>query len=1011
MTTIKTNDNPDQASAAETSKWFNLRRKRCWAMIVLLLYTLLGFFAVSAIIKTKIIDLIEEDLGRSAHIQAVLFNPYELSLRIRQFEMQDIDGVKLAAFDDFFVNFQLSSLFRWALTFREIRLDNSYVYYERFDAVDSRISRMLAGMAKNKPSQTEQADEGGSAGLPRFLIHELALNSGVVEIKDNVPATPVVMNLGPININIKELNTLPDQYGKQTVAIDLPDDARLQWQGNLSLTPLDSQGEMRLTNANLDVATAYLKTFLPLEAVQARLSSSFEYHVQLNNNGQIDVDIDNLDVELDDVAITGLSPSTEFFALKQLALRGGKLRYPEQSVVFSSLKFTEPKVALWRNKDGDLSVGDLVPASKNEDPAQPESKTTAETEENSIESEAAPDNSPASQPWQVALNELILEQGQFDFTDNSIAPAAQIGIKDLTVKASDISNQPDAKIPLAVAANLTQGGELALSGIVEILPEFSFSAQTKIRGIPLSIAQPYVQQYTRIQVNKGKLSSDLNIAIPAGKSITIDGALQIPGLEINDTVESKRLLAWKNLTVERLNFDLAANKLALSPLQFEQLFGRVIIYKDKTTNLSGLVIEQEKKTAKEEVSKDDKFDVVIGGVSVKQGGMDFSDLSLPLHFATRIKGLNGTISTIATNSSQPANIKLEGQVDDYGLSRISGAINLLDPLHRTGISVQFRNLLMSNLSPYTVQFAGREIADGKLDLDLNYDITKSQLQASNKVVISDLQLGAKVDHPDAASLPLGLAVALLKDPSGKIDINLPIEGDVDDPEFRIGGIIWQTFAGLIVKAVTSPFSLLAGLIGVDADDLGEFQFLAGRSDLTPPEFEKVAQLKQALLQRPKLSVEINGAFDPEIDVPALKYSRLRSTLIMKKGDESEELKDIDILDERLFKPLKSLFVERFPDIPLKTVRNENKLPSADDPEGRPVLDKLAYAADLRDRLLETVVISDEELIALAQARAEAIRTAFLMDEFDASRVVMIEPEAVPSKDGQWVKFELGVTAK
>jgi Domain of Unknown Function (DUF748) len=1010
MTTIKANDNSDRASATETSQWFNLRRKRCWAAIVLLLYTLLGFFAVSAIIKTKLIDLIEEDLGRSAHIQAVLFNPYELSLRIRQFEMQDIDGVKLAAFDDFFVNFQLSSLFRWALTFREIRLDNSYVYYERFDAVDSRISRMLADVAKNKPPQ---ADQENVAGLPRFLIHKLALNGGAVKIKDNVPATPVVMNLGPININIKELNTLPDQYGKQTVAIDLPDDARLQWQGNLSLTPLDSQGEMRLTNANLDVSTAYLTTILPLEAVQARLSSGFEYHVQLNNDGQIDVDIDNLDVELDDVAITGLSPSTEFFALKQLALRGGKLRYPEQSVVFSSLKFTEPKVAVWRNKDGGLSVSDLVPASKNEESAQPETETETETEteEKRVEPEVAPNNSPASQPWQVALKELVLEQGQFDFADNSIAPAAQIGIKDLTVKASDISNQPDAKIPLTMAANLTQGGELTLSGIVEILPEFSFSAQTKTRGIPLSIAQPYVQQYTRIQVNKGKLSSDLSIAIPAGKPLTISGALQIPGLEINDTVESKRLLAWKNLTVERLNLDLAANKLALSPLQFEQLFGRVIIYKDKTTNLSGLVIEQDKKTAKEEVSKGDKFDVVIGGVSVKQGGMDFSDLSLPLPFATRIKDLNGTISTIATNSSQPANIKLEGQVDDYGLSRINGAINLLDPLHRTGISVQFRNLLMSKLSPYTIQFAGREIAEGKLDLDLNYDITKSQLQASNKVVISDLQLGAKVDHPEAASLPLGLAVALLKDPSGKIDINLPIEGDVDDPEFRIGGIIWQTFAGLIVKAVTSPFSLLAGLIGVDSDDLGEFQFLAGRSDLTPPELEKVAQLKQALLQRPKLSVEINGAFDPEIDVPALKYSRLRSTLIMKKGDESEELKDIDILDERLFKPLKSLFVERFPDIPLKTVRNENKLPPADDPEGRPVLDKLAYAADLRDRLLETVVITEEELIALAQARAEAIRTAFLMDEFDVSRVVMVEPEAVKSKDGQWVKFELGVTAK
>jgi len=1009
MTTTKTNANPGPASAAEKSKWCNLRRKRCWAIIALLFYTLLGFFAVSAIIKTKFVDLVEQDLGRSAHIQAVLFNPYELSLRIQQFEMRDTDGVKLAAFDEFFVNFQLSSLFRWAWTFREIRLDNSYVYYERFDAVDSRLSRMLADAAKNTPQQPEEVSEEAD-GLPRLLIHDLKLNGGIVEVTDNVPATPVETRLGPINILITKLNTLPDRYGQQTVNITLPDDANLRWQGSLSLTPLDSQGDVVLTNSNVGISTAYLKAMLPLEVVDARLSSSFQYRVQLDDNGNIDLDIDDFDVELNDVAVTGLSPQAEFFTLKQLALRDGSVRYPEQNIQFSSLRFAEPQLVIWRNTDGSLSVNDLVPASNNE--AVVEAEPAAE-----LETEVAGDIEPRK-PWHVGLNELVLEAGRFNFSDDSIKPAAQIALRDLQIRATDISNQPGAKIPLTVAANFSKGGEIAMDAMLKILPEFSFAGKTKTRGIPLSLAQPYVQQFSRILIENGQLNSDMAIAISAAKPLTVSGALQIPGLEIKDTVASKRLLAWKNLSVERLNLDLGADKLELSPLQLEKLFGRIIIYKDQSTNLSGLVVESDQKASEKEIEKEaaatkgsGSFDVVVGGVSIKQSGLYFSDLSLPLPFATQIKDLNGTISTIASNSSESANIKLEGQVDDYGLSRINGSINLLDPLHRTDISVEFRNLLMSSLSPYTIQFAGREIAEGKLDLDLSYDIDKSQLQASNKVTISDLQLGDKVDHPDAVSLPLGLAVALLKDANGVIDLNLPIEGNIDDPEFRIGGIIWQAFSGLIVKAVTSPFRLLAGLIGVDSDNLGEFQFLAGRADLTPPELEKVAQLKQALLQRPKLNVEIGGAFNPKIDTPALKYSALRSALILQKGEESAELADIDILDERLFKPLKVLFVKRFPDTPLKTIRNQNKVPPADDPDGRPVLDKLAYAADLRDQLLETVVISETELTALAQTRAQAIKAAFLTDDFDASRIEMVEPEQVKSEDDQWVKFELGVTAK
>ena len=404
------------------------------------------------------------------------------------------------------------------------------------------------------------------------------------------------------------------------------------------------------------------------------------------------------------------------------------------------------------------------------------------------------------------------------------------------------------------------------------------------------------------------------------------------------------------------------------------------------------------------------WSAVIGGIVIEDGSMDFSDLSLPLPFATRVTSLDGTISTIDNESNEPANIRLEGQVDEYGLARIEGGMNLLDPVAHTDVTVEFRNLLMTSLSPYSAQFAGREIDEGKLNLDLEYRIDGGQLDGQNSVVLSDLVLGKEVESADAVSLPLGLAVALLKDSNGVIDIDLPVSGDINDPEFRIGGVIWKAFAGLITKVVAAPFKLLGGLIGIDSEDFGQFQFLAGRHDLTPPELEMVVQLKQALEKRPELRVEINGVFDPAIDTPALQYLQLRETAWQRLGrDPSEESNASEMLGEEIRKLLEVLYSERFPASPLDELKAMHSAAPADDPEGKPVLDELAYAGELRDRLVASEPVGPTELKGLANRRAQAIYDAFLAaGDLDPARIQLGEASVAESEDGEWVLMELGV---
>ena len=1011
----------ERSPGSVASQWLHPRRKRFWLIALLLLYTLGGFFAVPPLVKRMAVDAILDGAGREATIEDVRFNPYVLSLEIEGFAVQDTDGAKLTSFDRLFVNFQLSSLFRWAWTFREISVDGPYHLIERFAPGDSRLTRLLADVQERagEPDPAEQA-----AGLPRLLVHELNLGEGRLHFRDNVPAKSVELEFGPITATVLELNTLPDRFGQQAVNIVFPNDSVIVWQGSLSLGPLQSKGSFSVEGVYLQQATAYLKPLLPLESVEADLAVRSEYRVTEQTDGSLDVELDGLEARLGKVAVTGLTPAAEFAAFRSLEFLGGSLRYPENTLQFASVRLSEPRIETWLDEAGRLNLLQLVPQGS---PGQAAS-APADAGGSSVPSTAAGD----AGGWRLGIEDFVLEDGRLGFEDRGIEPPASLQLQDIALAVRAISNEAEAEWPLTLAAGLEGGGTLGFDGGVTVLPALSVYGTLNAEAIPLGLGQPYLQQQLNLQIEAGTLDSTTELTLRPDQSIATAGTLAIAGLLVNDSRDEQPLVGWERLEVERFAVDTSARTLNTSRLIFQQPSGRVMIHEDTSTNLTGLLREdandatpggQSAEGAPGAAAEDPAgespaeaapgYAFVIDGVAVNDGALDFSDLSLPLPFAARIGELGGTISTLDSSSAEPANVKLEGQVDDYGMARIHGDLKLMDPFRATDITMEFHNLLMSNLSPYSVQFAGREIAEGKLDLDLLYRIDNGRMTGQNDIVMSDLVLGAKVEHPGASSLPLGLAVALLKDANGVIDIELPVEGDVNDPEFRIGGVIWQAFVGLVTKIVSAPFRLLGRLVGADSEDLGQFRFLAGRADLTPPEMEKIAMLQKALRERPELAIEVSGGFVAAVDVPALQHDRLRDAVLQRAGVAATvEGEEIRLLDNRLHTALEAIFVERFPETPLETLKAAHMEPPADDPEGEPVLDGLAYATDLRDRLLASEPIDRAELDALANARAAAIHEAFLAGgEFSAERITVIAPTEAETEGEDWVVMELGLAVE
>jgi len=213
------------------------------------------------------------------------------------------------------------------------------------------------------------------------------------------------------------------------------------------------------------------------------------------------------------------------------------------------------------------------------------------------------------------------------------------------------------------------------------------------------------------------------------------------------------------------------------------------------------------------------------------------------------------VSGLSSNPASRAKVKLDGKVDKYAPVDINGEVNLLAAAKYTDIAMSFRNIELTSFNPYSGKFAGYNISKGKLSTELKYKVADRKLDAAHHIVLDNLEFGAKTDSKDAAPIPLKLAVALLKDRNGVIDVNLPVSGTLDDPKFRLGPIIWKAILGLLTKIVTAPFAALGALFG-GGEELAFVDFPAGSAVLPPEQVEKLNKLAKALIERPQLKLSV-----------------------------------------------------------------------------------------------------------------------------------------------------------
>ena len=620
--------------------------------------------------------------------------------------------------------------------------------------------------------------------------------------------------------------------------------------------------------------------------------------------------------------------------------------------------------------------------------------------------------------WLIKINNLELQNYGLNFEDRTLKKPEKITVKPVNLKISNISSKLDGKLPFQLDIGVNKTGLIKLKGDAVVMPLLA-NVDVDISGIELDKLQPYLDKFVKVDVIDGNFNTKGKLSIKQEPDKPFDvkykGQTNVAELITRDQIMNKDLVKWKNLTLKDLNVDVLANKYTASALLIEKPYARVTIRKDKTVNFSDLVIETKPaatsakpaktvKSAPSKMSAEKKPIFKLAKVKIINGSSDFADLSLILPFAAQIKNLNGGADGISSDQKATVKVDLKGSAYDLAPVDVNGEISPYQGKYN--VNLNFDGLPMPLVTPYMVQFAGYKIEKGKLTLALQYQVENRKLIAGNKILIDQLELGEKVDNPDAVSLPLDLAITLLKDSDGKIKLDVPLTGSLEDPQFSVGGIIWDALVNVLTKIVTSPFSALASLAGSD-EDLSTVAFKAGSDVLDGKEMEKLDSVAKALKEKTELNIEIKGvAFETE-DWPALQDDALLDQLKKRKADElsKEEGKKVraeyvELTEDDYNDLLADAFIENFPGMGEKSIFGTPKLINEDAGD---------FYKVAKQKMQESIKPEPERLKQLANDRANAI-AKYLVQKANIpnGRVFILDSALDPKREGKEIVSSLSL---
>lgn len=851
--------------------------------------------------------------------------------------------------------------------------------------------------ADTKPAKPEPAPAAKAKPLD-VTVGKLQLANSVVHWRDATTQPAADLTLEDLHgeIGVRTLG------GPTTLDVGarLAQGGTLNVKGNTLLEKNTGELELKLDGVKLAGIGPYLRQAGAPQLQNGALSADGKVALDFGPD-KFNVRAEPLIASLADLS---LAPATG----KDAALRAKLLRADVKSfdltartLALNEVRADGLQIDALRKKDGTTTLTLL-------DSAHPDAAKSAAPAK-------AKSNAPAEKPWAVTVQTLKLDNSAVGFEDQSNSRPVKVRVEPLNVVVQNASTDLGKPVSVQIGAGLGAKGKFDVRG--DVVPQ-PLKADLKVSSQNLSLAgfDPYLDKSLNAAITSALLTMEGRLVLNQGKALTVSyqGNATLGNVRLQDRVSSDDFLRWRSLALNRIqaNYDGNTPHVRVGAVALSTFYARVIINPNGRLNLQDIRVQSDEErrsltqsepapastpaaapvaasapasapasavVSSPPTPKAGGADLRVDAITLQDGNIRFTDNFVKPNYTANLTAIGGSIGTISTAANQtPADVTLRGSVDGTAPVDIHGKINPLAPTAFVDLTAKADGVELTNLTPYSAKYAGYPITKGKLTMDLHYLLDGGKLTADNHIFIDQLTFGDRVESKDATNLPVRLAVALLKNSRGEIDLRVPVSGSLDDPQFSIGGVILRAFVNLIARAVTAPFSLLASAFGGSGgEELGYIEFDPGTSNISQASVAKMDKLATALKDRPALKVDIVGRVDPELDRDGLRREavnrQVREQKLKDAGDATEA--DTTVKPEEENKYLERAYkAAKFPK-PRNMIGLAKSLP----PE------------EMRKLMETNVQVTEADLRELAQRRANAVHVA-LAERVEPGRLFVVAPK-------------------
>ncbi len=679
-----------------------------------------------------------------------------------------------------------------------------------------------------------------------------------------------------------------------------------------------------------------------------------------------------------------------------MAVKGMRLDLAGHRVDIAEVGTNEMRLLLVRNKEGKI-----------EWVSSPVLKTVR----------AAKQELSDERPWIASIGKVAVDDLVLRVEDQTTRPAAVQVIDGFSLTAENLSTEPGKKGNVSLKSRINQKGSLKVDGSVQLVPLLT-TLKVETQAIPLLPLQPYFTDFLNIELTRGQVSNSGEVTAQMDKdglSAGYKGSLTLGDLIAVDKVNNADFLKWKSLYLGGIDFRLQPMAVNVGEVALTDFYSRLILSKEGRLNLQDIVrtsggagkpadtampvTAPKVAEAAPAAAKPAALPVKIGKITLQGGTVNFSDFFVKPNYTVNVTKVAGRVSGLSSAADTVADLELRGSYANSAPVQVVGKLNPLAAKSFLDIKAEVKGVDLVAFSPYSGKYAGYNIDKGKLSLNVAYKLEDKQLTAENRLFIDQLTFGDKVESPDATQLPVNLAISLLKNNRGEIDLNLPISGSLDDPEFSIGGLVIKVIVNLFVKAVTSPFALLGSMFG-GGEELSNIEFGAGRATFDDAAAKRLESLAKALNERDSLKLEITGRADPETDKEGIKR------VAIERAVKAEKLKDqLNKGGEGASVDTIEVAAAEYP-VYLQRAYKEAKFPK---PRNLIGMQKELPVEEMEKLMLTNLPATDDDVRQLALRRAENVQS-WLIDEgkVPPERIFLVEPKTEAGEKGKGSRVDFSL---